>query len=119
MEKGRDPRMTQQDKIVKLLDKYHIVIKASDEFPIDRAVPSGLVAEEIAAVQNEWISVEDRLPEEDGFYIVAFRTGGKYFSHFNNGIFRNVHSHQEYGVTAFGDDLTVTYWMPLPQPPER
>jgi len=53
---------------------------------------------------NEWISVEDRLPEKDGRYIVVENHHGQWI-----------------GVSSMrrGDfDMPITHWMPLPSPPE-
>ena len=70
---------------------------------------------------NEWVSVEDRLPEPDfpgqqrGFYLVALSNGTVEelmyeFRHYENAMF-DVGWHE----TAF----PVTHWMPLPAPPEH
>ena len=70
---------------------------------------------------NEWVSVEERLPEPDfpgqqrGFYLVALSNGTVKelmyeFRHYENMMF-DVGWHE----TAF----PVTHWMPLPSPPER
>ena len=59
----------------------------------------------------KWISVEDRLPEEkesvlvhytDGWMPIAFLLDGKW--------------HQSGGETSW---LSVTHWMPLPEPPKE
>ena len=70
---------------------------------------------------NEWVSVEERLPEPDfpgqqrGFYLVALsnRTVKELmyeFRHYENMMF-DVGWHE----TAY----PVTHWMPLPAPPDR
>ena len=67
--------------------------------------------------QYEWVSVNDRLPEEDGCYLVYivanFCPENKqiitlYFSKLSNRF-------------IYGSDeiFTVTHWMPLPEAPER
>ena len=60
---------------------------------------------------SEWISVEDRLPDDVGYYIVAtvfsyapVRTG-----HFK----RNSDN-----PWAYFQPGEITHWMPLPEPPE-
>ena len=61
--------------------------------------------------QPKWISVEERLPEEkesvlvhyvDGWMPIAFLLDGKWY--------------QSNGEMSW---LSVTHWMPLPQPPEE
>lgn len=56
---------------------------------------------------GEWISVDDRMPEKDGKYLVwRVKYNGK---------------HGYDCVDFLGDDFwsaRVLYWMPLPEPPE-
>ena len=70
---------------------------------------------------NEWVSVEERLPEPDfpgqqrGFYLVALSNGVVKelmyeFRHYENMMF-DVGWHE----TAY----PVTHWMLLPEPPDR
>ena len=70
---------------------------------------------------NEWVSVDERLPEPDfprqqrGFYLVALSNGVVKelmyeFRHYENMMF-DVGWHE----TAF----PVTHWMPLPAPPKK
>ena len=64
---------------------------------------------------QEWISVEDRLPEADVavlarcFYHESWRTLVCYTSKRNTG---------EWYISAVGQWVQVTHWMPLPQPPK-
>lgn len=66
---------------------------------------------ELEAKQPKWISVEERLPEEkesvfvhyvDGWMTIAFLLDGKWY--------------QSGRGTSW---LSVTHWMPLPEPPEE
>lgn len=56
----------------------------------------------------QWISVEDRLPETEGKYLVCMG-GEKYIGveYFIDGHFTNILV-----------DLIVTHWQPLPKPPK-
>ena len=60
----------------------------------------------------KWISVRDRLPENDDI-VLAYTSLGYSFNHFlnitENGKKKNIWN----GCTK------VTHWMPLPEPPEN
>jgi hypothetical protein len=66
---------------------------------------------------TEWISVNDKLPNRDGFYLVlenVNQVAGCYHSGY-------YHWCREFGWNADGGRIniqTVTHWMPLPTPPE-
>lgn len=57
-------------------------------------------------VGNKWISVKDKLPE-DGVQVLACTKHGKAFS-----------AHCEKGKWRVSGSVTVTNWMPMPEPPE-
>jgi len=62
--------------------------------------------------ENKWISVKDRLPEEDGIYIAyPTMTGNVYPVRYFKGF---------HWRTIMGSDVwdAPTHWMPLPEPPE-
>ena len=100
-------------KLVDLLDQF-----VYDDWYGNSDIAEKLIANGVTV--QEWISVNDRLPEE-GEYVLCvlkgFNYGGKiqvckfvpadkfkdkpYFEHFRNGF------------------PSVTHWMPLPQLPER
>lgn len=60
--------------------------------------------------QSEWISVEERLPERTGKYLVFTYNGRLYIGDFID--------HYCDGNPQF-DDYKVTHWMPLPEPPKK
>ena len=80
---------------------------------------------------QEWISVKDRLPEEDGYYLafvqgyyakcvrtLNFAKDGRKVDEFDfDDGSKNVwyRYDSEYGYVTVED---VTHWMPLPQPPK-
>lgn len=104
--------MDVREKLVGLLDRF-----VYDDWYNNGEIAEKLIANGVTV--QEWISVDDRLPEE-GEYVLCvlkgFNYGGKiqvckfvpadkfkdkpYFEHFRNGF------------------PSVTYWMPLPQPPK-
>ena len=104
--------MSVREKLIELLAPTSLEFEEA-EYLADYLVKNGVTVQ-------EWISVNDRLPEE-GEYVLCvlkgFNYGGKiqvckfvpadkfkdkpYFEHFRNGF------------------PSVTHWMPLPQLPER
>lgn len=65
-----------------------------------------IVREEGYRKQSEWISVEDRLPDSDGKYLVYTGKG-------------LIHTMYYYATNAFGfEHWDVTHWMPLPEAPK-
>ena len=105
--------MDVREKLVELLDtNCGYVDEVEAEVLADYLIANGVTVQ-------EWISVDDRLPEE-GEYVLCvlkgFNYGGKiqvckfvpadkfkdkpYFEHFRNGF------------------PSVTHWMPIPQPPK-
>ena len=64
---------------------------------------------------REWIPVEDRLPEEFATVLVVISTpSGSHVS------FMSRHPQDGFWQHADGDidEINVTHWMPLPEPPE-
>ena len=61
---------------------------------------------------NEWISVEERLPDEELVFCLVCIGPYKwiYICEFSNGIW-----YEDNGPRVFG----VTHWMPLPEPPDN
>ena len=112
--------MDVREKLVELLKESKLCSKRFDDQYSDGTI--AIIADHLIAngvTVQEWISVDDRLPEE-GEYVLCvlkgFNYGGKiqvckfvpadkfkdkpYFEHFRNGF------------------PSVTHWMPLPQPPK-
>lgn len=104
--------MDVREKLVELLDRFVYDDWYSNNYIAEKLIANGVTVQ-------EWISVDDRLPEE-GEYVLCvlkgFNYGGKiqvckfvpadkfkdkpYFEHFRNGF------------------PSVTHWMPLPEPPK-
>lgn len=57
---------------------------------------------------QEWVSVEERLPEKSGTYLVIGKSGTPHTDHF--------YEHKPYHRIFISRD--VTHWMPLPEPPK-
>lgn len=59
--------------------------------------------------RSEWISVDDRLPESDGKYLVCTQSEKVFIARFYGGVF-----------CCFSDESrVVTHWMALPELPEK
>lgn len=77
----------------------------------------------VARVSNEWISVEDRLPEQLKSRQTIGRNGqyGKVLTSkdvlVTNGKSREV-SYIYLGAWQIGEIEEITHWMPLPEPPK-
>ena len=97
------------------------VLKKQNEQMRDAAAQVTRLAAE-AAVERDWISVEDRLPEDDGD-VLAIVSGYPT---------PNITLEDVLVVAAFcegegwyieeypdWDNPIITYWMPLPEPPEE
>lgn len=61
---------------------------------------------EEAPTVGEWISVDDRLPEEDSDALVCNKQGIVFSDWF------------KFGIWQLGS-MNISYWMPLPEPPEE
>lgn len=61
---------------------------------------------------SEWIRVDDRLPEEDGYYLV--------YGNSNRGLIFMTSDWYDASVYDWWHypHAQVTHWMPLPEPPE-
>jgi hypothetical protein len=103
--------MDMKEKLVELLAKTPGIgwSPSAREMVADHLIAHGVTVQ-------EWISVEDRLPEEDkdvlvfGYYHEAFQTLiCHYRTDFKGQWFTSVAGQQVY---------EVTHWMPLPQPPK-
>ena len=69
---------------------------------------------------NEWVSVEERLPEES--YGMVLLTNGKVvISGYRNKLFGLDGKHGVFApeIKRGGGYMQVTYWMPLPAPPTK
>jgi hypothetical protein len=62
---------------------------------------------------NEWIRVEDRLPDGNGYYLAYGDGPGVTFARYSNGSWSDT-------VEAFcGIKFEATHWQPLPEPPRE
>ena len=91
--------MNVREKLVELLD---IIIQPGQKTLGD--IADYLISNGVTV--QEWISVTERLPE-DGVQVLACTKHGKAFS-----------AHCEKGRFRVSGSVTVTNWMPLPEPPK-
>ena len=60
---------------------------------------------QIASAQQEWVSVDERLPEETGKYIVCTAKNTVYLAKYYSNV-------KHFGIEAH---TCITHWMPLPK----
>ena len=63
--------------------------------------------------RTTWIRVEERLPDKNGVFIVALEESG-----FENLVYFDVRQYVGGKWCNIPNKLTVTHWMPLPEPPK-
>ena len=64
----------------------------------------------------KWVSVEERLPEKEGGFIVAVTQWGTDFAYFVPGLGFGMYDTSE-GLFHWNGCDDITHWMPLPEPP--
>ena len=103
--------MDVREKLVKLLD---IIIQPGQKTLGD--IADHLIANGVTV--QEWISVEDRLPEPKH----EFDARNWYLVALSNGVVKELayefHNHSVFGYGWRGTIYPVTHWMPLPEPPK-
>lgn len=64
---------------------------------------------------SEWISVKERLPENETYVLVTIGIPGRQ-PHARSGWYQNGFFHNDNGDTWKATDMEVIAWMPLPEP---
>ena len=85
-------------------------------------VQSAIATAPTVPTYGQWVSVEDRLPERNGEYIVTACDEGEPYDEiiWNDTVvvcaeyYKGCWTWEEYSL-----DGIVTHWMPLPEPPEE
>ena len=99
--------MDVREKLVDLLTGHSIDTQQDVEYVADHLISNGVTVQ-------EWVSVEDRLPEHGDVVLCFMKFGGQRILQWDN-------------VSSWwlgyghGDDwqkADVTNWMPMPQPPK-
>lgn len=104
------------DKIAEIREKhstghynYSYEVRDAIRFLLDEI--DRLRAEVDRLKRGGWISVEERLPDEESHFIVADQYGNVFYSEYDEGGFW-LDWDQE-------PDSVVTHWQPLPEPPKE
>lgn len=95
-------------------NEYPLIDLSMDNEDYVSSVTSALFRSWLArAEQAGWISVEDSLPETEGYVIVAWANGYVDLSRFT-------HDKYSHGGSWHPDFIPddITHWQPLPQPPK-
>ena len=92
--------MSIREKLIELLAPTSLEFEEA-EYLADYLIKNGVTVQ-------EWVSVEDRLPEENTTVIVAT----------DNGIvFQCLYSYDGWDLWD-DNDVNITHWQPMPQPPK-
>ena len=123
-------RLIDADALQKAIDSLPIYPLTQEVFKghVDAAIANApTVAKDTNVPTNGWISVKDRLPENDNEVITAYKIDdGKVMKKRNGKLFvktgnwtgyRWISVWDEY--KSFATEETVLYWMPLPEPPKE
>ena len=94
-----DEYMDVREKLVHLLKDIMPLFTFEEQ--VDHLITNGVTVQ-------EWISVKDRLPEENTTVIVAT----------DNGIvFQCLYAYDGWNLWE-GNEVNITHWQPMPQPPK-
>ena len=98
--------MDVREKLVELLDRF-----VYDEWYGNGDIAEKLISNGVTV--QEWISVEDRLPENiaNRVLVVCERSNGVFYAHYEKPFWINLETDKPF-------ISTVTHWMMLPQPPK-
>ena len=116
--------MDVKEKLIDLLTGHSIDTQQDVGYVADHLISNGVTVQ-------EWISVEDRLPENDGSYLVTINSFGgrkyidvRWFAKDGEAVDEYELAGQE-NVWYYYDSEwgyisvdSITNWMPLPQPPK-
>ena len=71
-------------------------------------------------MRSEWISVKDRLPENEGKYILLVQKRHVIATFYQGNFYKSRAPKRYYKnwLTENKQYSTVTHWMPLPEPPQ-
>lgn len=64
----------------------------------------------------EWISVKDRLPDTDDYFLIVDYHGNVEMAWFD--LYRTK-KFQQYDHNVYPFEIHANYWMPLPEPPKE
>ena len=99
--------MNAREKLVELLDRFVYDEWYGNDDIADKLISNGVTVQ-------EWISVDDRLPEDDSDVLAYLKDGDKgriYPANYAKGVWFDC---------IFDIPVTnaTTHWMPLPEPPK-
>ena len=107
--------MDVREKLIELLQNAKAAMKsenlscdiARNMFVVDFMMSNGVTVQ-------EWISVDDRLPENiaNRVLVVCERSNGVFYAHYEKPFWINLETDKPF-------ISTVTHWIPLPEPPKE
>lgn len=114
---------------MRMIDADALKASIDDNWYIDMMVSEIWSVIDHAPTIGGWISVQDRLPEKDGEYLVFIRSPYAGYSKIAGFSTDKTATHTfldaGYGWSNYDSDYgyyeckDVTHWMPLPEPPEE
>ena len=105
--------MNVREKLVELIAETIELYPSEREELADGLIVNGVTVQ-------EWISVKDRLPEEEGWYLV-YTTPNREHKSINKAMFCKGYAwgnFEPYWRGAGGHWANVTHWMLMPDPPK-
>ena len=110
---AREIEYVSKDVLIEWLRPY---LHTGEPIPADVLISDIRMMSPTLTPPNEWVSVEEKLPEQDGSYLVVTGRGAITTARFYAARkFRDGY-HRKYSWQA---NRSVTHWMPLPAPPDR
>ena len=103
--------MDVREKLVELFYDNNMICDQKIEGLADDVMD--IIANRVAV--QEWISVKDRLPEDSGYYLVAYR------DKYNESTSIDLDYYVKCGAGEWwANEFThnISHWMPLPEPPK-
>ena len=109
--------MTDRDRLIELLSGKSIDTYADVEYVADYLIENGVTVGSANNATTTWISVEDRLPDAKGEYMVVYHPC--WWDDVKEEVCVGLDSFRGKTTWAKRKFQRVTHWMPLPQPPKE
>ena len=115
--------MADREKLIELLEKLEkegALVTMGNGYVANLMIANGVTLATDNHVGDKWVSTAERLPEEEGWYLV-YTTPKRAHKSINKAMFCKGYEWcdpEPYWRGAGGHWANVTHWMPLPEPPK-